>query len=756
MIPGVSWSKLGRWGWRRGAAFLIGLVLFVLPTMASGTSHAFTITAPAANTVWTAGSALPILWTGPGWVTSVNISLIDVPSWTVAMSIAAGVPNNGSYAWTLPNNLPASTYQIYIEDVNRKTWGYGGSFVVVAEQKEGFDLTVGKKPLEPLVAGQPGAYGIYVTNLGPGPAPGPITVTDYLDPNMTFVSATGSGWTCSSSGSVVTCVHPGPVPAMTSLPPIILTVNLSERAKEVKNCVAVDAKGDLNPENDRDCVGSELEYPTGLICGVKFNDENGNGIQDSGEMGIGNFVMELMDANGVVFATVTTDSDGVFCFKDVRPGTYTVAEQQQAGWTQTYPTAPPTYTVTTEGPDYTVKDLLFGNTRLTGSVCGVKFNDKNGNGKWDTGEAGLPGWTFDLYDANGVLVASGTTGDDGTFCFDGLPLGTYTLVEQSQPGWVQTYPAAPGSYSITLTGEKPHLDGFLFGNRPAQGFGSFCGLKFHDKNGNGIQDPGEPGLTGWTIELRDASGTLIATAVTDANGRYCFIRIKLGTYIVAEVMQPGWEQTYPGTPGTHLVNVTAAQNPLVLFGNRETPCCLSFRIPAGQVDDFSQADGPELTWRSPALASAMSAWPVADFDENRQDRHFGQTLSLPFGNCLTSARLTIRVKPLGTLAYNDTLSLQFTGVAGAPSWSTYFGSGSPPSLLPSTWNPGNYPSGQILVLDLGSLPGGVDLIPALHANRFLDVRIQDDTAIDYMVLTVEFCECAKMEDPVASPDHPER
>ncbi|MBN8820717.1 MAG: carboxypeptidase regulatory-like domain-containing protein [Spirosoma sp.] len=43
-----------------------------------------------------------------------------------------------------------------------------------------------------------------------------------------------------------------------------------------------------------------------------------------------------------------------------------------------------------------------------------------------------------------------------------------------------------------------------------------------DTNNNGIQDAGEPSLAGVTVELRDANGNLVATAVTDANGNYIF------------------------------------------------------------------------------------------------------------------------------------------------------------------------------------------------------------------------------------------
>ncbi|GMU88948.1 MAG: hypothetical protein AMXMBFR49_11560 [Chlorobiota bacterium] len=94
---------------------------------------------------------------------------------------------------------------------------------------------------------------------------------------------------------------------------------------------------------------------------------------------------------------------------------------------------------------------------------------------------------------------------------------------------------------------------------------SICGTKFNDLNGNGIMDPNEPGLAGWQIGLGIAT---VPYAVTDANGDYCFTNLPAGNYTVSEVQQPGWVQTYPASPGTHSVTLTAGQQlENVNFGN---------------------------------------------------------------------------------------------------------------------------------------------------------------------------------------------
>ncbi len=99
------------------------------------------------------------------------------------------------------------------------------------------------------------------------------------------------------------------------------------------------------------------------------------------------------------------------------------------------------------------------------------------------------------------------------------------------------------------------------------GKAEICVLKFDDKNGNGLQDQGEPGLPNWTVEIRDASGNVIATLTTGSSGSFCTGVPAPATYTVSEVPQPGWTQTFPSTPGTHTVTVASGQLVNLNFGN---------------------------------------------------------------------------------------------------------------------------------------------------------------------------------------------
>ena len=75
---------------------------------------------------------------------------------------------------------------------------------------------------------------------------------DTLPTGLTFNAASGTGWTCSAAGQVVTCTHAAPLNAGASFPAITLTVNvLQAAANTVINNVAVStASFDLNTGNN--------------------------------------------------------------------------------------------------------------------------------------------------------------------------------------------------------------------------------------------------------------------------------------------------------------------------------------------------------------------------------------------------------------------------------------------------------------------------------------------------------------------------
>ncbi|MCX6676922.1 MAG: SpaA isopeptide-forming pilin-related protein [Methanothrix sp.] len=208
-----------------------------------------------------------------------------------------------------------------------------------------------------------------------------------------------------------------------------------------------------------------------IISGMKFNDLNGNGAKDTGEPGVPNWGIDLVyvvpgPAPDILLAQVNTDANGAYKFINIPPGSYEIKELARQGWTATTPAVRAVHIPGSSS------NQNFGNKLATqpslGSIFGMKFNDLNGNGAKDGGEAGLPGWTIQLKNATSLAVISTTdTGPDGSYAFLNITPGNYVVSEAALAGWTQTKPpAGPGGqvYSFALAAGE-NKQGIDFGNR---------------------------------------------------------------------------------------------------------------------------------------------------------------------------------------------------------------------------------------------------------------------------------------------------
>lgn len=184
--------------------------------------------------------------------------------------------------------------------------------------------------------------------------------------------------------------------------------------------------------------------------------------------------------------------------------------------------------------------------------------------------------------AQGCLFATG----------ESVELGTMTTVNPGFGAWFQTANAgsddgylakfcAPSSaccldftcVPVSSAAECNNIGGTAF--FPGQPCSTtvctilctICGRKFHDLNRDGVQQGGEPGLAGWTIQLSYPNNLPYATAVTDAQGDYCFNNVPCGPWLVSEVHHPGWVQTYPPNAAHALNTTTGSTTNGIDFGN---------------------------------------------------------------------------------------------------------------------------------------------------------------------------------------------
>ena len=281
------------------------------------------------------------------------------------------------------------------------------------------------------------------------------------------------------------------------------------------------------------------------ISGTIYRDDNRSNSHNGGEAGYPAQTVQLLDKDGQVIATTTTDANGNYSFDNLPDGTYSVKVVKDGALTDLEQTEDPDGTkdsasepIVLNEDNPTKKNVNFGYVPDY-FIKGTIYRDGNRSGALDAGEKLYEGVTVNLVDADGTVVATTTTDADGSYSFDKLPAGTYSVtVVQDGPiaGLEQTGdPDATkdnSSEPITLNNVNPSTTDVNFGYIADN---SLSGTVYRDDSRNGDQDGTEPGYSGVTVQLLDASGNVVATTTTDANGTYSFSKLPDGTYSVKVV-----------------------------------------------------------------------------------------------------------------------------------------------------------------------------------------------------------------------------
>jgi hypothetical protein len=182
---------------------------------------------------------------------------------------------------------------------------------------------------------------------------------------------------------------------------------------------------------------------TGTITGTARIDTNGDGTLAGGETTPLAGVTVLADANsnGTLDSGEdqdTTNGSGAYSLT-VDPGTYTLRMVAPGGYVSTT-TQISGVTVTSGNTSANHNAGFFGYNIATGMV----FDDVNGNGVQDSGEAGLSGVTvYDDLDNNGALNSEPSTTTDNA--------GTYSLASMVKFNNPHHIRVEPGSRSLTST-----------------------------------------------------------------------------------------------------------------------------------------------------------------------------------------------------------------------------------------------------------------------------------------------------------------
>ncbi len=376
-------------------------------------------------------------------------------------------------------------------------------------------------------AGEPGFPGVDVTLTWYGPDDTFGTGDDVL---LTTTTDADGGYVFDDlpPGTFRVEVDPADLPAT-----LVLTDDPDGGADGIST-VALTAGGG-NLDQDFGYTGS------GSIGDLVWYDIDGDGARGVDEPGVAGVEVTLtyLGVDGLagggddVVLTTTTSTDGTYSFGALPGADYLVSID---------PLALPAGLVADSDvdggdPDESAVALGDGEDRddvdfgIVGDarLHGTTWLDDDGDGVIDPDEDPTGGLTVRVTWAgpDGAVVIEIVSGVDGTWALENLPPGDYTveLVESSIPagGGATT----PISVAVALpAGGDEQVD---FGIGPLADVGSTVWM---DDDGDGEIDTGEEGIAGVTVELVDATDTVVATETTDANGDYLFVDVLPGVYTV--------------------------------------------------------------------------------------------------------------------------------------------------------------------------------------------------------------------------------
>ena len=308
------------------------------------------------------------------------------------------------------------------------------------------------------------------------------------------------------------------------------------------------------------------------ISGNVYLDQNRDKTKNTGDIDLSGVTVKLLDKDGNVVGTTTTDKDGNYSFTGLNDGTYTVQVDKTGPLADKEQTEDPSgkadsrsqaITFTRTDPDVTNVNFGYADDY---SIHGLVYRDGDRNETHGATEKGYANQTVELRDKDGKVVATTTTDANGAYSFEKLPAGDYTvkvvkdgaltdLDQTEDPDSTKDSTSGVISLSNDHRTETDVNFGYIGNN-------SINGTIYRDGNRDGKKGDTEGRYSGVTVQLLDKDGKVIATTTTDKDGKYSFEHLPDGTYsvkVVKDGVLTDTDQT--GDPDNKLDN---ASEPITL------------------------------------------------------------------------------------------------------------------------------------------------------------------------------------------------
>jgi uncharacterized protein YegL len=354
-------------------------------------------------------------------------------------------------------------------------------------------------------------------------------------------------------------------------------------------------------------------YTPGVIEGYVWQDTDGNGSEDAGELRLADVTVFIdFDQDGLAGDAeqkVVTAEDGTFQLNGVPPGRHRLRVLLPYAWQQTMPADPMDVYYTVDlAPGATESRYKFGvysPAGAPGSIGGLVWHDEDEDGTLqETSELPAPGRTVVLevntgtFVANYEEVARTMTDENGIYRFDRVAPGVLYRVRHLLPEqWWPTFPEPDHLYANVAMAAGGFTDDLVFGFDLADGYrATVTGQLWHDANGNGEWEAQEVPLGGRLVFIDlNRNGLWDALEpgdVTTSEGAYRIEGLIPGNVLIKAVVDDaGWVASFPVNGERELVLVEARTRAYVDFGFLQPVGDLSGRVYLDENRDGARQSG---------------------------------------------------------------------------------------------------------------------------------------------------------------------
>jgi uncharacterized repeat protein (TIGR01451 family) len=521
------------------------------------------------DTVWFDQNANGTQDTGEYGLAGLTVTLVGTDITGTSMSVTTTTDANGNYLFSNLFNPNATGYRVTVtpptgvvatfdadgiatlntsggvnfnvsNSVLTQDFGYRGNSAIgdrVWEDRDGDGIQG---------AGESGISGLTVTLTGVDTFGNPVNLTTTTGANGIYnfanlLPSNASGYTvtvASPSGMVVTKDRDGNFDNTTT---VVLPANTT-------------------------ITDADFGYRGNASIGDRvWRDTDSDGIQSTNlviEPGLKQLTIQLSGTDAFGNAqtfTTQTDVNGYYLFSNLPPSGasgYTVRViTQPTGYSTTYDVdgiGTPHVSTVTLAPSQQRRDVDFG-YHGDGFIEGNIWRDDDAGGTKNGAEPNLAGIIVTLTggDEYGNPVnLTVLTDANGNYRFPDLPFGYYRVTVTPPTGSTNTYDPDGSNNSRTdtfLNISNPSRSNVDFGYQSIAGIGDRV---WEDRNGDGVQDPDEPGIGGITVTLTgtDSTGATISrTTTTNGTGAYFFANVPASNasgYTVAITPPSGMNATY--------------------------------------------------------------------------------------------------------------------------------------------------------------------------------------------------------------------